>query len=323
MISLIYSTNRENPCFGWFVDSLYNQTSPSDRDNIELIFIDYDYDNHKEQVEQLTNGKGFAGVIHSQPKPNIYQGSERKTTGEYFSPANARNTGIILSSGEYIVFADDVSVLMPGWFSCVQQAADKKMIVCGAYKKQFEMVVENGVIVSSQQNPMGIDSRWSIGKDRPVRIEGTQLFGCSFGIPAEDILNVNGFDEICDSIGGEDYQLGTRLAWSGKNLFYDRRMLTIESEELHNQPYLMKREDRVLEQGAYMGRLNELGITHRAIKGNWDSSHMVLDILYGKKLKRTFVNYYDLRTDRLTKTFTPPPSEDFHWFDKKPLAEML
>jgi len=59
-------------------------------------------------------------------------------------------------------------------------------------------------------------------------------------------------------------------------------MYTIESEELHNQPYLMKRDDRVLSEGAYMKRLNEFGVQFRFQPGNWDSSHMILDILYQK-----------------------------------------
>lgn len=323
MISIIYSTNRLEPKLDWFVESLCAQTSPSDRDNMELIFIDYDYDNHKDQLSALMEGKGFKGFIHSKPKPNIYQGEHRKTKGQYFSPANARNTGIILSSGDYLVFADDVSVLMPGWVKAVQEAAGQKMIVCGAYKKHYEMVVENGILISSVHNPIGVDSRWGKGGDYPVKIEGSQLFGCSFGISAEDILSVNGFDEICDSIGGEDYHLGIRLSNMRKKMFYDRRMLTIESEELHNQPYLMQREDRVLSPDAYMSRLHEFGIRRRYIDGNWDSSHMVLDILYGKALTRTFASYYDLRTDRQNKTFTPVPSENHHWFDKKPLEEML
>ena len=83
----------------------------------------------------------------------------------------------------------------------------------------------------------GIDSRWPIGGDAHwSALAGSRLFGCSFGAPLALLLEVNGFDELCDPIGGEDYHLGIRLEWAGTPLYYSRRMLTMESEELHQCP---------------------------------------------------------------------------------------
>lgn len=329
MTSLIYLTNRINPQFEWFTDSLCNQTTKEERDNLEVIFIDYalckPFDHNgitrKELVELAVNGR--FKFIHSTPKPNIYQGEDRKTQGEYFGAANARNTGIILSSGDYLAFVDDVSILMPTWWGAVKLAAAQKRIVCGAYQKHFDMVVENGVLKSSRFHQMGNDSRWGRGNGTPVKITGAQLFGCSLGIPAQDLLQVNGFDEICDSIGGEDYHLGTRLNNAGKQIWYDRKMLTIESEELHVQDYLMKREDRVLPPEKYLDRLKHYGVAHRKTSGNWDSSHMILDLLFDKKLQYTFYNNYSLKDCRDKKQFAPVNDQNHHWFDERPLIEML
>jgi glycosyltransferase involved in cell wall biosynthesis len=319
MISIIYSSNRIEPKFNWFIQSLWQQTTEADRMMIEVVFIDYC---QPTRLPIYVNDE--FKIIHAQPKPNIYQGNLRKTKGEYFSPCNARNTGILLSSGDYLVFVDDVSVLMPEWFSRVKKAYEHNKIVCGAYQKHYEMVVNDGLLTSSRKHDGGIDSRWDLGSDsHPVKITGAQMFGCSLGIPASVILKVNGFDEICDSIGGEDYHLGMRLNNIGEQIWYDRRMLTIESEELHNQPYLMKREDRVLPVDEYIQRLQCYGLNNRFTSGNWDSSHLILDILLGTKQTWTIGNNFDLSKDREHKVIIPPANNNSHWFDGKKLIEML
>ncbi len=313
MISIIYLTNRLDPKFEWFVDSLANQTSENERIDIELIFVDAAIDKlvpegimpRKDLVSNAVNGR--FNFKHIAPKPNIYQGEHRKTKTEMFAPATARNTGAQAAQGSFIAFVDDVSILMPGWWKAVKRAWEKNMVVCGSYKKHFEMNVENGILVSSREHPAGIDSRWRKGNnDFPVPLSGNELYGSSFGIP-KDIYNaIGGFDEICDSIGGEDYHFGIRLNYAGYKLFYDRSMYTIESEELHAQPYLMLRDDRVLSPERYMARLKEFDVHSRQAPGNWDSSHMILDLLYGKRhIQPLGVN-----------------GESYHWFDKKPLNEI-
>ncbi|MFA9220245.1 MAG: glycosyltransferase family 2 protein [Sediminibacterium sp.] len=322
MISIIYCTNRLDPKFEWFIESLKNQTTTEERSQMELIFIDSVMERDKPH-ESANSGSGFSKVIHSKPKPNIYQGAGRKTKTEMFSPSNARNTGILLSSGDYLIFADDVSILMPGWWFAAKQAAEKRMIVCGSYQKHFEMVVENGNLISSRSHQGGIDSRWNGGNNgNPVLIQGSQLFGCSFGIPALDILAVNGFDEVCDSIGGEDYHLGIRLNNIGLRIYYDRRMFTVESEELHNQPFLMLRDDRLLDEGAYNMRLAEFGVKERKAPGRCDSSHMVLDVLYGTHAIWTIGNNFNMTADRVEHYFVPPHNTEKHWFDGKLLSEI-
>ena len=319
MISIIYSTNRKNPKFEWFRESLLLQMDGDDLANVEIIMVDYCYDPQENWNDPLAP---FKGTI-TKPKQNIYQGPGRLTKTEMFSPSNARNTGAMLSSGDYLVFIDDVGVLMPTWWKAVKESAAKNLIVCGAYQKHWEMVVQDGRLISSRSEPSGIDSRWNQGNDfGPVGIQGSQLFGCSFGIPYTDFIAVNGFDEICDSIGGEDYQFGLRLNNAGRSIFYDRRMLTIESEELHDQDYKMLREDRVITPEQYMRKLINYGVHRRAVPGNWDSSHMILDILHGMRQTWTIGNNYTISDQRAKKELPQSATADLHWFDDKPLSEI-
>lgn len=314
--SIIYLTNRVNPKFEWFIHSLNNQVGESEKSEIEIIVVD------ALKEERSFDSLGFK-LIHSLPKPNIYQGKDRKTKTEMFAASNARNTGILLSSGSYIVFADDVAVLMPTWWTAVKDGHKYSRIICGAYQKHFDMIVEKGVLVSSRFHQAGNDSRWNFGSDSgPVQISGQSLFGCSLAIPAKDILDINGFDELCDSIGGEDYHLGIRLENNGKRIHYDRRMFTIESEELHNQPKLMLRDDRLLDAPSYNAKLKDFGVKFRKAPGRCDSSHMVLDILLGLRQKWTIGNNFNMAADREHHYFFPPADVHAHWFDGKLLCEI-
>lgn len=325
MISIIYCTNRKEPQFKWFVDSLLNQTSEEDRENIELVFIDYalSFDDDGSRANYLKDlvGSDFK-FIHETPKDNAYQGKRRITQKEYFSPSSARNTGFILSSGEYVVFVDDVGVLMPTWWDAVKEAANEKRITCGAYQKHFEMVVEYGKLISSRAHHGGIDSRWILSNNQPVVINGGQLFGCSFGIPAFAFESVNGFDEICDSIGGEDYHLGIRLNHAGYKIWYDKRMLTIESEELHDQDYKMVRDDRLMDKDQYMEKLKQYRVNSRYSSGKYDSSNFILDVLMMTRQVNTIGNNYPIKHCRETKILPVHVSQKSHWFDNKELCTL-
>jgi hypothetical protein len=264
------------------------------------------------------------GLVHVPPKDGLYQGPHRQTAGEYFSAANARNTALAVARGAYIVFVDDLSVLMPGWYARAACAAAEGYVVAGAYQKHTCMVVEDGVLTSSQSDPAGIDSRWSHGSDEAaVPASGGWLYGCSFGAPVETLLAVNGLDELCDAIGGEDYQLGLRLERAGASIRYDRRMWTMESEDLHDQPFAMKRINPTLPTDRYMEKLARYGVPARATSGSTDASFMILDILYGRGDTWTVLNGYDISHVRRSGSFpSPRDMPATFWFDDTPLSEM-
>ncbi len=320
-LSVVYVTRRAEPRFDWFADSLASQLGGEE--SLEVVFVD--------GFHSAGRSAALAGIVrgrfpyrHVPPKPSPLSGPYRLTAREYFAAASARNTGIVYARHPYVVFVDDVSVLLPGWWKEVRRAARLRYVVAGAYQKHFEMTVEDGLLVASRSEPAGIDSRWALGDSGGlVPIPGGQLYGSSVGVPRDALLAVNGFDELCDSAGGEDYQLGVRLEWAGEAIYYSRAMLTVESEELHRQGAALGGIDRTLDEAAYMSLLRTFGVGRRTTDGPREMGFMVLDILYGTHSVRSLGNSYSLA--ELREEDLPGLVERFprrHWFTGEALSDL-
>jgi hypothetical protein len=310
-LSIVYLTSRKQSCVQWFVDSLHRQTPHVADINIQLVFVDTRiwYDGEPRRKEFANAVAGRFDFTHTPPKDTVWQGPRRLTTQDYFCASSARNTGCMYAKHEYLLFVDDLSVLMPGWLENALHAAENGYVVCGAYKKVKKLVVEDGIATSYEEFAGGIDSRWSMGSPSGiVKWTGSALYGCSFGCPTDGFLRVNGFDEMLDGQSGEDYDFGIRIERAGYSVFYNRNMLTLESEELHGQLPVMKRV-----------------IKHK--EGSPDASVICLNrVLNETQRIRTMQEYYDLATERQLvlagsePTFINAPQH--HWFDGMPLSEM-
>ena len=270
-LTIAYITGRRVPRWQWFVDSLYRQTTAEERATIQLIFVDgwvwhagtmgIKFDTDDTEI-LLNDPEGHHGprraelaaivaerfnYLHIPPKPNLYQGPFRETQKNWFAAANTRNTAIIAAKNDYLVCVDDLSVLMPGWFNQVRHAAQTGYVVCGAYKKVKQLEVKDGQVVFMDPFPPGVDSRWNHGSDTGiVPWHGSGMFGCSFGVPLELALAVDGCEPACNGIGAEDYDFGIRLERAGGKFFYNRNMLTLESEEDHHTEASLPRESRLV-----------------------------------------------------------------------------
>ena len=248
MLSLVYITSRKEPHFDWFINSLRREMRELG-DGVpmpELIVIDFYH-----AQDRMPYGMGWVGPIKwASPKPTPIQGRYRLTDHDAFAASNARNTGLCLASGTYIVFVDDVSVLVNGWLAAAMEAMRENRIVCGAYRKVKELSVDDkGNITHWIGFEGGQDTRWKDARPSPTQCPAQWLYGCSFGIPVETLLSVNGFDEALDGLSFEDVCLGLRLEKAGHQLWYDQRMLTFESEEAHHIPgdEKFKRHNRPIE----------------------------------------------------------------------------
>lgn len=238
-LTVAYLTSRREPMVEWFFDSLGKEMRDTD-DLVGVLVVAV----HTEAVRRQTSLRCVT------PKPTVWQGPHRLTKVDYFAAANARNTALCLAPDGWIAMVDDLSVLMPGWLAAVRRAMMGNYLVYGSYKKVKRLVVEDGVAVSWEETPGGIDSRWPRGSsDDAIPIAGAGgTYGCSFAAPVEALLSINGFDERCDCVGlgSEDDMAGLMLQKQGYDLRYDRRMLTLESEERHHWEPPMK---RVIETG--------------------------------------------------------------------------
>lgn len=344
--TIVYITNRPNPRFDWFADGLCAQANG---DFPEVVVVDLCCNNEgrKEQLHEAVRGR--FQFKHCSEKPTVWQGKHRLTKTDWFAAANARNTGACLASTPYIVYVDDLSIFCRGWMDNVRDAAHHRYIVCGAYKKVEELIVEGGFPVSWKEVPGGNDCRLGQGSDAGrVRTHGGNMFGCSFGISVDDYLAVNGNDEIFDGTGYEDTNLGIRLEKSGRQLWYNRNMMTLEDGPAHSQGPIMKREDwkswgthaqpqsadaveiiaKMTAENPY-GRAQSYG-DMQALKGKTlagpDVSHIFVNLTRMRPGVRSIGNHYDLAQVRQMVlgggSFPPAKAPTVRWCDGFPLSEM-
>lgn len=301
-LTIAYSTCRREPHFDWFFESLARQC---DLASVRVVVVDYfaEEAGRRELLSALC-----PGVIHVSPKPSVWQGLYRLTSRDYFAPSNARNTALCHASDGWIAYADDLSVLMPGWMACVQEAMRLGHVRLGAYRKVCRLVVRDGLVVSFENHHAGWDTRWHSGSaSAPVTASGSWMFGCSLVAPVEAFLAVNGWDEDCDPMGGEDYAAGMMMERHGWQFAYDRRMLTFESEEDHHKETPFLRIDK----GASPN----------------DASHRMLAMLLGGR--DVAPNYFGAGGIRAVRgrvlageAFPSPPLPEHDWRDGQPLREM-
>lgn len=308
-LTIAYVTGRVNPMAMWFADSLSLQLGD---ENIQLIVVD--------RFAFKGKNPDFLGYspVWTKPKPTPWQGDHRLTKKEWWAMSNARNTALCLTKNDYLVYVDDVSVLMPGWMDAVRQAAREGYIVCGAYRKVKQLDVSNGTVRSYQ--PFSEDTRWALAPDEVGPCTGDWLYGCSCGFPVEQLLAVGGWPEFCDGLGSEDYCLGIALQNNGFPLKYDKRMLTLESEEHH---HYVRGSDKTWD-GGYRENADNLIRRDKGLSPN-DKSHAALALARQSKY---YPNYYpggmrELHSFMKFHDTFPLIVEPRHdWFDGQPIAEM-
>lgn len=300
MISLIYITNRYEPEFDWFYDSLLRQFKPGDAPP-QIIVV----------APAHSRVSVRPGVVRIEPKPTIWSGPFRITKADWWSTSNARNTGICVALKDWVAFVDDRSVLLPGWLDCIKEAMAENRAVCGTYMKVHNLVVESGLVKSYQPTP-GRDSRleyvekyWADHFKRlgPFDCPGEWTFTCSVALPLEWVLTVGGFDETCDGSSGEDSIFGLMLQNHQYHITFDPRMRMIEDRSPGKCDPLAIRKDK--------------GVSPN------DKSHALLARL--RVLKHVLLpgDLRGLRNEVLRgKPFPPPAAIHSDWYDGQLIKDM-
>ena len=278
-LSFVYTTCRKDPKLVWFVDSLYNQIREIgyDLSKIQLVVVDFElqYDeSRRNMVDGIVHSR--FDYVHVPPKPSPWQGVHRLMSCNAFSASLSRNTGVCYARHPYLFFIDDLCVLAPGSFVHMIEYAKRNIIVGFSYKKVHDLVVTEGNIVNVREVSHGIDTRYHL--DMFTRLPGSSLFGYSAS-PLSAILTVNGYDEICNSIAGEDYHYGIRVEKAGNEIYYSKHVLFYETEDtMHEVTFL--RRDPLLTEEDYANQMKRFNIHRRwNPNGRTDISHLVLDLL--------------------------------------------
>lgn len=320
-LTVAYLTMRKEPRIEWFLDSLHRECG-GNYEGIKVVVV-YSSDfppiihfgvKFMEKVAEQSNGT----VLFTRVKPSVWQGPHRLTKDEWFDASNARSTALCYAPDGWIAYVDDLSVLMPGWLNAVKMAMIGNYIALGAYKKVKKLCVENGEVKSFEEFPGGIDSRWSYGSDHEaVFATGGMMYGCSVAMPVEALLTINGWPEdLCGGLGSEDYCCGLALENAGYRFKYDRRMLTLESEEDHHTGPVFRKEDWHFENGIAVPGGN----------GGSDKSHAALNIAKQSKYFPNSFGEGGIRAlrDRILagESFPVPSSPDRDWFTGKLLSEL-
>ena len=160
--------------------------------------------------------------------------------------------------------------------------AKKNLIVGFSYKKVHDLIVSEGNVLSVREEPSGVDTRYNLFSETFCKITGSQFYGYSAS-PSSAFLSVNGYDEICNSIAGEDYNYGIRVEKAGNEIYYSKRVLFYETEDIIEEVSFLRRDPLVSDE-AYKGLMRRFNIIERwDPNGRTDISHLTLDMLMRDK----------------------------------------
>jgi hypothetical protein len=299
MITFIYSTCRKNPKFDWFIDCLYNQAVECNFFGIQIVLVDFQLQYDKTRIETYKKivDKRF-DFVHVEPKPSAFQGKYRFSSKDYFAPAIPRNTGVCYAKHKYLLFIDDLSVMAPNSLRKIIDYSEKNIVVAFAYTKCYNLNVNNGNIITFDPVKGFEDHRLSIDSSSDLTpIRGSQFYGYA-ACPIDVLLSINGYDEICNTIGQEDCNFGVRLEKTGKSIFFSKDVIFYESEEGAFNDNIFTRLNRDIPEDLYRNLMKQYGITQRWHEGPFTQISLMVDLLARDKTW-TEGNNYNLKDLRI------------------------
>lgn len=292
-LTIAFVTGRDEPMVQWFHDSLESQIQPGD--DISTVCVSAKF---KPDELRMPSSPYFT----VSPKPTVWQGSHRLTKEDWWAMSNARNTAICLAQDGYIVFLDDRCILGPKWMGAVRDAMNGNYAIAGTYTK-YHGLNSDGTFDHLQAT----DSRLPFAKPGCNPCGGEWFFGCSCGLPLEWALNVNGWDEDCDSMGYEDVYFGLMLEKNGYPIRFDQRMAVLQDRTPSESGPIYKRQDPG--------------------QSPHDKSHAMLNMVKNGRLKSP--NYHGVgglrevrRRVLAGEPFPIVQIPQHEWFTGKPISEL-
>lgn len=289
-------TSRARPELDWLLDSLAPQIKLGETVHVLQINL------HCPTTSKVDDPRFSSVAIHP-IKPSVWQGPTRLTSQDHWDISSAKNCAACLCQTDWLAWTDDRCVLGQKWLQAVRDAMKGDYAVCGSYQKRFGMQVENGAITHAGE-VTGVDPR--LKRLKPLQATyGGEWFGCTYAVPLNWCLEMNGHNENCASIGLEDVIFGNMLTLNGHTTRYDPRMHIIE--------------DRPRDPGEGMPKRMDKG----PVGTDGDKSHAVLKRFGGNKFCQHPLNLSEERERVLRgEPWTIPTQPDRDFYDGQPLSEM-
>lgn len=302
-LAIVFLTGRVEPRLDWLCDALERQAHADDR--IALVVIDH----LATQPDRSLPGLGWRAVpcvtrvTHAAPKPCPWAGPHRITDRDWWSKSSSANTGLVLVPPDvnYVVLMDDRARPGPRWLEAIRGGYLRRdAVLAGAYER---VETRGDVSIITRDHRMDKHPRGH------RNCGGGWLFGCTMALPLAWALEVNGFEEGCDSLTGEDYMFGLMLHNAGRRIDYDAELFVTIDRTIGNASC----------KAAYV-------CTDKGVSPH-DKSHAAL-ARFGKRKRTEFTpELRELRarwhTLNLGAAAWPMPDPEMRdWFDGQRVVEM-
>lgn len=297
-------TGRPDPRLDWAIDSLAHQVRADDE--VCLIVVDALASHDPKRTLRDLDFIGhpaISDVIYTAPKPNVWQGAQRITRQDWWATSNARNTALALvpSHVDYVAFLDDRCRVGDHWLDAIRKGYTRRQsVLAGTYTKE-----EGG---GGQPLRKSVDHRIGVHPGGKVNCGGGWLYGCTFALPLQWALDVNGFEEGCDGLTGEDYIFGLMLGNRGHRIDFDIELAVAQDRTRGNESC----------KGSY--RCSDKGISPN------DKSHAAL-ARFGKRTRTEFTpNLVELRRHLQSGGSFPDvdqATDHRDWFDGQLIRDMV